>query len=120
MFCFVLFFLFPIKYNRRGVFGDVLFYYPYLLSLALKKIIKKRFFKLNMINNILLNLSSLYFFGFPRIVIQYAYISSTILISYKNTSLLENKSTNELITYLYENTYYETIDKIEIFLKYPI
>lgn len=116
----ILFFLLPIKHIKRGVFYNVLFYYPYLLSLALKKIIKKRFFKLNIIKNILLNFSSLFFFGFPRVVIHYSYISSTILSSYKNTSMLEDKNINELMIHLYENTYSEAIDKIEIFLKYPI
>jgi hypothetical protein len=120
MFFFILFFFIPLKYNKKDLFNNIILYYPYLLSLALKKIIKNRLFNIKTIKNILLNFSSLFFFGFPRIVIHYSYISSTILISYKNTSIVENKSINEFIFFIYENTYGETIKKLEIFLKYPI
>jgi hypothetical protein len=34
--------------------------------------------------------------------------------------MLEDKNINEFMIHLYENTYGEAINKIEIFLKYPI
>ena len=120
IFFFVLFFSIPLKCNKKNLFSAIIFYYPYLLSLALKKIIKERLFKINIFKNIILNFSSLFLFGFPRIVIHYSYTSSTILISYKKTSARKDKNLKEFINYLYENTYGESINKIEAFLKYPI
>ena len=43
-----------------------------------------------------------------------------VKLKLQKTSVKKDKNLNEFVNYLYENTYGESINKIEVFLKYPI
>jgi hypothetical protein len=114
--CF-FFILLPIKVTRGGMLFNVFIYYPNLLSFLFKKYImgEKNVFILTKI--LFINYLTLLIWCFPRFIINYAFISTKIFISYKkNPEKFNMREFTIFLNYLYKATYYKTIISMEIIL----
>jgi hypothetical protein len=120
-----IFILTPLKVCKKGRIFNILVYIPFLNSIILKNLYQmfirvlyknKTFYKL-----LFLNLLHLYIWGFPRLSFNYAFISIKILKSYEMNPDFRGLSTwNEIIIFIYQETYGELIERIEKNYKYPI
>lgn len=114
----IFFIIIPIKITEGNKIYNILIYSPYLISLSIKKIIKNQLYSLKNIKLLFINILTIQQFGFPRIVLNYTYITLKLIKSYNKNP--NKKNFKEFFNYLYLLTYQENITKIENFIKYPI
>ncbi len=112
-FVFIIFNIFiDLKIYKRSYVFNIFIYIPFLMSKALKIIIKNINKKL--ISILTINLISIYMWGFPRLTINYAYICFEIIKSYKkDPNKLDIDKILEVFECVYINTWGKTIDKLE-------
>lgn len=105
----VLFLISNIKIKKGGKVKNILIYIPYLLNVCIKKYIKK--IRISSILPIIINIHTAVLWGFPRITINYSYISLNIIKSYDKNPEISKKG--EILNYIYEETWLDTIKKLE-------
>lgn len=110
----------PIKISKKDYIFNIFIYYPYIISSTIKRICNKKIFNKKIFKVFFINFINIIIYGFPRVVMNYAYIATRIIISYKKNPEKDLKSIISLFMYIYENTFEKYIKNIENFLKYPI
>lgn len=111
---FSLIFLFTfIKIKKKkSIFYNIFLYYPFLITETIKHVIKKKLYNRYTIRILFINYVNILLYGFPRIVLNYSFISVNILKSYKKNPE-NNINLYEVLGYIYDNTYEVNIEKME-------
>jgi hypothetical protein len=114
---FFSFILLPIKVTRGGMLFNVFIYYPNLLSFLFKKYIMEEKNVVILTKTLFINYLTFLIWCFPRFIINYAFISTKIFISYKkNPEKFNIREFTIFLNYLYKATYDKTIISMEIVL----
>ena len=107
---------FTIKLSSSdNILFNIFIYTPFLNSLCISKlsIFNYKFFN-RFVKVLFLNLINVIIWRFPRIVMEYSFISLNIIISFKkdpeNFSIIKLK---EIIKYIYKETFELNIEKLE-------
>ena len=103
---------FNIRLSKKSHIFNIFIYIPFLMSKSVKILMKNINKKL--ILTLIINFINIYMWGFPRIVLNYAYISFGIIKSFKkDPEEFNTKKILEILDYVYNNTWDITIKKLE-------
>lgn len=103
---------FKVQIIKKSHIYNIFLYLPFLMSQSIKVFVKNINKKIIVI--LFVNYVNIYMWGFPRVVINHAYISLGIIKSFKDDpEKFDVRKLLEILDYIYNNIWDTTISKLE-------